>query len=263
MRTPSVPPRPSESDDGSSRVTRFGTIVGAGLVSAIFSSLPAELRIGDGGSMARAWTTWLVLSSVVLPLGVVVAIIFRRARVGLRLLAGDRVAPLALAVLVWVAGELLLLSTFGALLRSNTHHHGLAGVTFAIFAVASGLGMAVVAARFVRSIGRLGPSWERFGVLSGGLVVFALLVVAGVRGSDAPDLPTSAWLVDGLALSVAAAIASSPTFARVRLFAIVSVPVAAGVLLIGLSLLRMDPIVREALVRHAPLHAHLMDFAAR
>lgn len=262
MHVPSVPPRSSESDDGSSRVTRFGTVVGAGLVSAVFSSLPAELRIGDGGSMARAWTTWLVLSSVVLPLGVVVALVFRRARAGLRLLAGDRVAPLALGALVWVAGELLLSSTFGALLRANTHHRGLAGVTFAIFAVVSGLGMAVVAARFVRSIGRLGPSWERFGVIAGGLVVFALLVLAGVRGSG-PDLPTSAWLVDGLALSVAAAIASSPTFARVRIFAIVSVPVAAGVLLIGLSLLRMDPVVRESLVRHAPLHAHLMDFAAR
>lgn len=263
MPTPTAPPRSPEPDGGSSRVTRFGTVVGAGLVSAVFSSLPAELRMGDGGSMARAWTTWLVLSSVVLPLGVLVALVFRRARVGLRLLAGDRVTPLALAALVWVAGELLLLSTFGALLRANTHHRGLAGVTFAIFAVTSGLAMAVVAARFTRSVGGLGPSWERLGVLAGGLVVFALLVVAGVRGSALPDLPTSAWLVDGLALSVAAAIASSPTFARARLFALVSVPVAAGVLLIGLSLLRMDPVVRESLVRHAPLHARLMDFATR
>src|SRR5689334_8344819 len=73
-----------------SLVTRFGTVVGGAVLASAASSLPAELRIGDNGSILRAIEQWLVLAAVLTPLAVIVVAVFRRARAGLRILAGER-----------------------------------------------------------------------------------------------------------------------------------------------------------------------------
>src|SRR5262249_28059717 len=120
-------------------VTRFGTVIGGGVLAAIASSLPAELRLGDGGSTFRALQQWLALAALLTPTGIAAVAVLRRARVGLKIVAGERATLVAAGLLWWAVLELGILSAFGAVLRAKTHHHGLAGVTFAIFALISGL----------------------------------------------------------------------------------------------------------------------------
>ena len=59
-----------------------------------------------------------------------------------------------------------------------------------------------------------------------------------------------------LALLLASTIASSRMLARVRPFAIAGVPLAATVVLLGL---RAEPAIREAIMKHAPLHAWVIN----
>ncbi|MCL2723106.1 MAG: hypothetical protein FWD69_01590 [Polyangiaceae bacterium] len=236
-----------------SRVTRFGAVVGGGVLAAIVASIPAELRIG-GGSIA----TWLVLSAVFTPFGIMIVLVFRRARVGLRHLVGDRASVLAFSVLAWAVLELAVLSVFGALLRAKTHHHGLAGVSFAIFALVSAFFIALVVRRGAVSFNRAGSIAKRVALAVASVAAFASLVLIVVTLVRAPEPATAAALVDALALLLASYIASSRGFARVRWIAIAGVPLAAGVLLVGL---RAEPSVRDAVAKHAPLHAWIVNAA--
>ncbi|MCL2777170.1 MAG: hypothetical protein FWD73_04135 [Polyangiaceae bacterium] len=234
-----------------SRVTRFGTVVGGGVLAALVASIPAELRIG-GGSIA----TWLALSSVITPIGIGVVFVFRRARVGLRHVTGNSSSLFAFGVLSWAVIELVLLSIFGSLLRAKTHHHGLAGVAFAAFVVVSGLVVALLARRGIERLGRAGPAAQRLALAVSSAAAFVLLVLVALRMVRATGLVTAAALVDVLALLLASTITSSRLLARVRPFAIAGVPLAAGVLLLGL---RAEPLIREAIMKHAPLHAWVIN----
>src|SRR4051794_21677542 len=110
-------PEPLEEDEAAaSFVTRLGTVVGGGVVAAAASSLPAELRMGDGGSILRAIEQWLALAAILTPLAILVVAVFRRGRVGLRILAGPRAPLFAAAALWWAVLELGVLSVFGSVL---------------------------------------------------------------------------------------------------------------------------------------------------
>src|SRR5262245_51758842 len=88
---PTLGNEPLEEDEDrlASPVIRFGTVVGGGAASAIISSLPAVLRMGDG-SIVRALEQWLALSALLVPLAILVVAVFRRARMGMRILAGQQ-----------------------------------------------------------------------------------------------------------------------------------------------------------------------------
>lgn len=276
-RLPSVPPAsqpgspsgsPSRAGDGEPPrdedpagpwITRFGTVVGAGALAAILGSVPALLRLGSESSAGLLLQSWLMLAAVLTPIGVLLALVFRRARVGLRLVAGERVTLLAASVLWWSVIEFAFLSVLGAVLRAKTHHHGLAGATFALLALVSGVGVALLVARFARTLASRSTSLHRVVLWTGLLSAFFSLAAVASRAGSATELPTGKMLVDVLAVAITAAMASSPLFARARGFAIVGVPVAAGVLFFGLSLLRIEPDLRDAFAAKAPLHGCLAD----
>ena len=74
---------PLEEDaEASTWVTRLGTVVGGGVLAAAASSLPAELRIGDGGSIIRAIEQWLALAALLTPLAILLVAVLRRGRGG-------------------------------------------------------------------------------------------------------------------------------------------------------------------------------------
>ena len=54
QQPPSLEDEPIEDDDSSTLLTRFGTAIGGAVTASIVSSLPAVLRMGDGGSSVRA-----------------------------------------------------------------------------------------------------------------------------------------------------------------------------------------------------------------
>ena len=248
-----------EDDSGTPLATRFGTVVGGGVLAAAASSLPAELRIGDGGSFLRAIMQWFVLAAILTPLAVVVVAVFRRGRSGLRILAGERADLFVAAALWWGVLELGILSVFGAVLRAKTHHHGLAGVTFAILALISGLVVALLAVRGVRMLLTLPPGGHRVALIVAAAATFVVVALIGIRTSRAVGLHTAAALVDSLALLVSGAIASTRAMARWRPLAVAGAPVAVAILLLGLACIKAEPDLKEVLAEGAPVQAWLLS----
>lgn len=252
-------PEPSDGDNSTpsspSMVMRVGYIVAGGVIAAVASSFPGSLRMGEEGSASRALEQWIVLSALATPLGVLAVAVLRRARVGLRMLMGDRATLLFMGVLWWCVIEIGLLAIVGTVLRKTTHHHALAGVTFAAFAVASGVVVGLLARRATSVLARGGASLQKVGLYIAGGAAFLIVMLVGVRTSRAEGLHTAAALVDALALAITSTIASSKAFGRVRAMAIAGVPVAVLVIMVGFTTLRFDPKLRESLMETAPIHA--------
>ncbi len=252
---------PEPESDGSSVVMRVGYIVASGVLAALAASLPAALRMGDGA--ARVLEHWVALAALATPMGVIAVAVLKRARVGLRLLVGERAPLFATGVLWWCVIELGLLSIFGAVLRKTTHHHALAGVTFSVFAVVTGLVVALLARRATKNIARGGGNLHRVGLAIAAGAAFIVLLLVGVRTSKTDEVPTAAALVDALALLITSTITSSRPFSRFRPMAIAGVPVAVLIIIIGLTTLRFDPQMRESLFSGAPIHGLVLSVAGR
>jgi len=244
--------------EASTFVTRLGTVVGGGVLAAAASSLPAELRIGDGGSIIRAIEQWLALAALLTPLAILLVAVIRRGRTGLYILAGHRGPLFAAAALWWAVLELGVLSIFGAVLRAKTHHHGLAGVTFAMLALFSGLGIALLAVRGVRLLLRMPSSGHRVALTVAAAAAFLVVALVGLRTSRAVGLHTAAAMVDTLALVVSGTIASSRAMARWRPLAIGGVPMAAFILLLGLACVNAEPDLKDVLAEGAPVQAWVL-----
>lgn len=250
---------PVDGSDGSSTlVMRLGTVVGGGVLAATASSLPAVLRIGDGGSVLRALEQWLALAALLTPLAVLVVGVLRRGRVGLRILVGDRAPLFAAAALWWAVLELGVLSVFGSVLRAKTHHHGLAGVTFAILALVTGVVVALLASRGVRMLLRMPPGGHRVALIVAASAAFLVVALVGIRTSRAAGLHTAAALVDSLALVVSAAIASTRAMSRWRPLAVAGVPAAVALLLLGFVCMRAEPDLKELFTDGAPVQAWVL-----
>jgi hypothetical protein len=240
-------------------VTRLGTVVGGGVLAAAASSLLAELRMDAGGSLLRGLVQWLALAAILTPVGVLVVGVLRRGRVGLRLVAGAR-GPLFLAAALWWAVlELAVLSVFGAVLRAKTHHHGLAGVTFALLALFSGLAVTLLAVRGVRMLLTMPPDYHRVAFKVASAAALVVVALVALRTSRAAGLHTTGALIDALALLAAAALASSRGAVTWRPLAIGGFPVAAAVLLLGFACVRSEPDLKELLAEGAPLQAWLLS----
>ncbi|HVJ89854.1 MAG TPA: hypothetical protein VM580_08615 [Labilithrix sp.] len=254
---------PEPESDGASFVVRLGLIIASGVAAAVVSSLPAVLRARADASASRLLEQWVVLSAVSLPVAVAAVAIFQRARVGVRLLAGERLALLSTSVLWWCVIELGLLSLFGAVLRHSTHHHALAGVTFAVFAVGSGIFVALVARRTALMLARGGGSLQKLALAITVGCAFASLVLVGVRASRAEGMLTPPALIDCLAFVIAATIASSRWIARGRPMAIAGVPVAVLLVVLGLSKLGAEPQLKTRIAETAPMHGLVIELLGR
>jgi len=267
QRQPQPPPlgrEPLEADESDpSTAKRLGTVVGGGVLTAIASSLPAELRIGDGGSVVRAFEQWLALAALLTPLAILVVAVLRRGRIGLQLLAGPRAPLFAAAALWWAVLELGVLSVLGAILRANTHHHGLAGVTFSMLALASGVVVALLALRGVGMLARQPAQVHRLALGIVALTSLVVVALVGMRTARAEGMHTAAALVDLLALLGSAAIASSRVMARWRPLAVGGLPTAAAILLLGYATVRSEPDLSGLLAQGAPVQAWILGLLGR
>ena len=91
-----------------------------------------------GASAPRAW---VALAAAALVPMVAAVVVLRGAREGLRAFAGPGAGLRAFGVGLWIASLIVAFTFFGGVLRAHTHHHGLAGVTFAFGAL--GLAIAI------------------------------------------------------------------------------------------------------------------------
>jgi hypothetical protein len=167
------------------------------------------LRLLKDGQVVLSWL--MVAASLWLPM-LVVSLLFRGARPGLRSLLGDEPARRITTVSLWACTLLLFEAVFGAALRATTHHHALAGVTYAVGTAVVGTVLFAMAQRVSSATWSLPPS-ARDPVLGiqlsvmGAFLVFGLskvfgssLAGAGMRG----DLPLP-LLMDALAFGFSAA----------------------------------------------------------
>ncbi|MBL8606738.1 MAG: hypothetical protein JNL38_05435 [Myxococcales bacterium] len=258
MRDDDEPDSRSEEDaTAASRLARFGAVVGGGVLAAGLAAIPSALRVSGGG--VALGVAWVVLAGAsVLPATLLVAIL-RRASDGLRSLAGEAAAARAAGLVAWLALLLFFLVGFGALLRKKTHHHGLAGATFGIVALAVGVAFALLAARFAHALAARSLLLQRVSLAAMATMLLAGLVVLGSTLARAPGAGTSlgAWVVDGVALFVASTLASRTPLARVRPLALVGPPLAVVLLALAASVSRTRVEIRQPLHTRAPGYALL------
>ena len=257
---PAAPPAapPGASDAPLPLVTRIGTVVGGGVLAAVASSLPAVLRIG-GGSAVVAFEQWLALAALQTPLAIAMVAVVRRGRTGLTMVAGERGPLFAAAALWWAVIELGMLSVLGALLRSKTHNHALAGVTFAMLALITGLAVGLLALKGIALLARMPPQNHVAALGTVAVTSFIVIALVGVRTSRAEGMHTAAALVDMLALLVATVIFSARWFSRQRPLAMGGIPVAVAILLLGLATVRSEPDLGGVLAEGAPVQSFLLS----
>lgn len=236
---------------------RIGTAVGLAALAALVCTLPATLRV----SAAVAGTEGVPRVSVALSaaaFGPMIAsiVVLRGARESVRSFIGPGLELRAFGVFLWLGLLLATFSILGSLLRAKTHHHALAGVTFAFLALGIAIASALVCARIVAILHQASARTGRAlgGVLAGGTIVVILWI--GIRflqatARDPESASAAAVVVDVLAFAMCAAFAARPSFANRRAVALVGPPIAVAILALGVSALHDRPL-RAAMDDHAP-----------
>jgi hypothetical protein len=248
-------PFPPEPEPRVSLVTRVGTLLGAGALVSLAASVPAATRIArEADGRFGVTGVWLALAATLLvPMTVGVGVL-RGARRGVAAFGGEGGTARALGFLVWVLATTLALLFFGAALRATTHHHALAGATFAFVGLVLAAGLAAAAARVVGITARWGPLPQRVVLAALALVLFvAFLFFCTKVSHTSPGAGAVALLVDVLACFIAAGLSSGPVLGTARPFAAIGPVAAAVVLVLGISCFRASPKLPAVARARAPL----------
>jgi hypothetical protein len=251
----SIPP--SGPARNGSRFTRFGSAIGLAAIAAVLCVLPATLRVCAAvGPVETIPRVSIALAAAALLPMVVSILVLRGAREGLRAFAGPEMGVRSFGAGLWVTSLIVTFSVFGGVLRATTHHHALAGVTFAFGALALAVGSALVCARVVVILRLASPlvRWALAGALAGlAMVALAWVGFRFMRATahDPASASAAAIVVDTLAFTLAAGFAAQPSFALRRPLALSGPPVAVVIAILGIAALH-DPRLRAAIDDHAP-----------
>ena len=261
-----MPPTASSSSpppqERASAVVRVGATLGAGALAALACVVPAALRVGGSGDPGAGRALVALAASSLGPM-IAAILVLRGATEGLRAFAGPGASGRAFGVGLWLATLLIGLSIFGSALRATTHHHALAGVTFAFGALFLAIGDALVIGRVMVIAGAFPERGRRVVLLALTLAVGIVLLAVGVRfvraaSRDAASFAAAGTVVDALAFVLAAIFASRLRVAWRRPLALFGPPVAVAVAVLGVAALR-EPAVHEAVVDRAPAFAPAAD----
>jgi hypothetical protein len=264
---PSTPP-PHEPEAGSI-VLRFGSAVGLASAAALACAVPPALRIsaalGADGTAATPPTgrAWIGLAAAALVPMVGTVIVLRGAREGLRAFGGAGAELRAYGGGLWAASLFVMLAYFGSVLRATTHHHALAGVTFAFGAVVLAVASALACARVTAILRGVSEERRRVLVIALGLAALAAVSWTGFRflraaSHDPASAPAAGNVVDVLAFGLAAFFAAGHSLASRRPLALVGPPAAVAIAALGISVLRDAPL-RTAIDDGAPAFAPIVD----
>jgi hypothetical protein len=270
-------------------IARAASALGIGIPAALIASFPAAVRCSASAtSTVGLVSAWPALAGIlVVPMAAAV-LLLRGARDGLGELAGEsaedaaidppvlpavpdehvptRASRLRAAVVGWGALVCAGLAPLGALLRARTHHHGLAGVTFAVLGLLFALGVAVLMRRALQLLSAssartqrvvLGTFWTGLGV-----VVLVAGAVGGLRSASAaastslPALGANTLAIDLFAFVLAAAFASRPiTAPRTETVLAWGSVLAVALVVLGAGSLGRVPGLEDELTRTSPLFA--------
>ncbi|MEO6575060.1 MAG: hypothetical protein ABIP89_14545, partial [Polyangiaceae bacterium] len=155
---------------------------------------------------------------------------------------------------------LIVMTVLGAILRATTHHHALAGVTFALVTIVAALVLAPISGRTANILATwVAEKKVSHLVMAGAFVVASMPVVAVIvarLGSGASlSRPAAAVIVDLLAFAIAALLASRPELKDRRILAIFGPPVAAALFALGLTTLHTSALLDATIHERAPAFA--------
>jgi hypothetical protein len=265
----SVPPQKEapladETEQRGSRVMRFGAAVSAVLLSSAIATMPAVVRVAPEVSAScgarSVFVALLALAFVPLALSTVVV---RHALAALRLFDARAVRSAVPTVLVWVTGWFASLMLVGTFLRANTHHHGLAGVTFAVFGLALAAALAVLSIRLCAWV-RAAPGVVR-GIAAAVLaLVLSMGLVAASRALSRTDA-SSAFAVDLVAFAIATGFGAGAFPRRTRppfVFALLGPPLGAVILVVGGATVQTSGPLRASVRTLAPVLAFPLALAS-
>jgi hypothetical protein len=258
--TASAPPPPRSEEEGASLVVRFGAALGLAAAASVVCAAPAALRVSAAipPGHVSLWA-WLALAASALGPMVAAIAVLRGAAEGMRAFAGPGAGLRAFGVGLWLASLLVVLTWFGSLLRATTHHHALAGVTYAFGALALAVGIGLACMRIVAILSGLPPAARSlaFGALGGAVVVaLAAMAVRFARAAshDSASAAAAATVVDVLAFALAGFLASRRGLGASRILALVGPPLAVVIVAMGISSLH-EAAIRQAIGDRAPAFA--------
>ena len=246
---------------------RVGQALATAVLCALAAVTPAALRLASHTEptmgLPRAWL--LLTGLVVLPMAFASALL-RRAGAGFRGLGPDAAGGRLVGTLAWGAWMLAFLDVLGATLRAKTHHHALAGVTFALVALGAGLFFALLGRRLTNAVRSLdqaahAPLARVLTVVAIGLPLLLLAYALRHAGPDL-DAPLRASIVDGSALAITALFGARLELPSRRELGALGLPVA--LVLVGLATwMLQDGATREAVDGNAPALAWLLSLFGR
>lgn len=226
-----------EDDDDTPWLLRFGTTVGVAFVVAVVGTAPSALRVAKAMPDKGLFAVWAVLGAAALFPAAFLVSLFRGARRGARSFLRDRALVHGTRVFAFGALAPPFVVVFGTVLRAKTHHHALAGVTFAIAAAIVLAGIFAFASRLSVIVEARGERAVKagFGVA---FVAFLLsLAWVGLKASRAGGPAVGAFL-DVLAILLASGFGSRRSFADAKALAFVGPPLAAAMLALGITTAR-------------------------
>jgi hypothetical protein len=206
--------------------------------------------------MVRAWSA--LVAAALVPMGLAVAAL-RGAWHGWRDV-GEGASPLHLfGAGLWIAGLFVWMVMLGAFLRATTHHHALAGVTYAFGALFLAAVWGLVCWRIAAILRGLTEMTRHLAMLSLAAPLLGVIVYVGARflvvaSRDASSAPAVATVIDVLAFALAALFVSADWRFLRRPLAIAGPPLALFLGALGLTTLG-DHAILQAIREHAPAFA--------
>jgi hypothetical protein len=258
-------PTPTPPEERGSAVLRMSAAVGAGALAALACVLPGALRVALGSDVGVGRGLVALAACALVPM-IASIVVLRGAREGLRAFSGQEAGLRAVGVGLWLATLLIGLSVFGSLLRATTHHHALAGVTYAFGALFFAVGDALVIGRVVAIARAFPPRGRRVLLFALVVAVGIVLFAVGVRFVRAAAVDPASFAAAGTVVDVLSFVLAAMLAARLRArwrkpLIVVGLPVAVVVASYGVVVLR-DPEVHDAVVDRAPAFTPAADVLA-
>jgi arylsulfatase A-like enzyme len=219
-------------------LARAGETCSRALGVALLASVPTALRTAvAGGDFASGL---LIGAGVLLPIVVLALVLTRASKRGFRQLVGaESPRAIVFGLALWIGVALPLLMALGAVLKSTTHHRGIAGATFGVLGLII-VGVAAILAERLLNLGhrlveRGLPPWipAAFAAAVGVLPFLVVAAPLGRHGEDGGGTAVRAAIVDGAIIFVATALAATMDLGGllVRLARVVGLPLALLVFL--------------------------------
>ncbi len=250
-------------DESQSLVKLLGALFASALVTALGAGALAAPRL-QGSSLVLSW---LVLSAAFALPALVICALSRLAAASLGEAQSPQFRPILIALVLSAATVFVFALALGRVLRSNTHHTGLAGTTFAVVCAVVALGIAPLWMRLASSMRSWRPTAQTALLAAAAAAAVALFGMALFRvqaaiGNGELDFGAAAFADLG-ALLVLGIVISSARIGRMRIVSMLALPLFVALMLLGVSLTRSHPDLSTALAERAVLAARCSAWMVR